>query len=194
MLQSYRMRSYSWVLALAVLSVARTTAAEGRQGWYLDFHGGVVTQTNVGTVETREMEIVSEHDAVGTLELDIGHTFRPGISLSLGVMAENWVQPNVTIDVKYSFSRHQRLQPYLYLCLLGSAIHWFPLGAYIGAGADYFVTDRVFMAVDMRVGYKARRITKDTSHWLEQSVTLGFGVVFSGRGYGADRPQSPSHL
>ncbi len=169
-------------IAVLLLSTASLAGAEGRQGWYLDFHGGVVHQADVGTVKTQEMEIVSENHTVGTLELDVGHTFRPGLSLSLGVLAEDFVQPNVTIDLKYSFFRERRLQPYVYLCLLGSAIHWFPLGVYAGFGADYFVTERFFMAADFRIGYKARRLSEDLSHWLEQSVTLGVGIILSGRG------------
>jgi hypothetical protein len=180
-----QMETNRLVVLMAIFASVTATSgeAEARKGWYLDFFGGVETHMDPETAEVDTPEFRADSHASSLFELDVGYSFDFGFSMGLGVELENWIATNMKLDFKYSFLSEERLQPYLYICLHGGIVHWFPLGAHLGAGVDYFVTKRFYIAADIRGGYEAVRTDPELEQHLESAVVLGFGYMLSGEGY-----------
>lgn len=162
-------------VAAAVVLVS--SEAQARWGWYFDLYSGVETHTDIAETEVGNNRIISAPTEVShLLEFDFGYSWENGWSFGAGIELENWVMPNLKLDLKYSFRENTRVQPYIFTCLHGALTDWVPLGMHIGAGVDYYVSPRFYLTADFRVGYELAAIDPQAEHHLEAGVSVGFGV------------------
>ncbi len=168
---------------------ALTTPPDSRRwhGFYIDFYGGLETHMDPDTVTVDLPEFNAETHTTSLFELDFGYTFEIGLSLGLGFELENFVAPNMKLDTKYSFMTTEQLQPYVYLCLHGGVVHLYPMAVHVGGGIDYLVSERVYLALDFRVGWEAVRADPELEQHLETAISMGFGFRLSG----VEESQSP---
>ena len=171
------------MIVVGLSTVLMAPEAQARQGWYMDFYGGVASFTDPSTFEHDKPELKAESRTMSVYDLDFGYSFRVGLSLALGFELINWVAPNMRLQLKYSFLNNRPLQPYLYISYHGGLIHTWPMGGHIGGGMDYYVTKRFYIGADLRAGYMVDRIEPEYVGHIESVITVGIGFMFSGSGY-----------
>lgn len=138
---------------LAVGLVVLPTAAEAREGWYIDLAAGPNVHILADSLRNNYPYGAQSDAEIWYLQqFNYGYSFSGPFSLGLGMELDNFIDVEFKANLKWSFLEEEQTQPYVFVALHGGIADVSLIAGSVGFGVDHFITDHVYWLIETRAG------------------------------------------